>query len=77
MQTVSKSKLKARMLEYLRAVEATGEELIITDKNRPVLRIVPILNPVRAEDLFGQARKLCRLDEEAMLSPLRPEDYPV
>ena len=40
-QTVSKSRLKARALEYFRQVERTGEELIVTDRGRPVLKIVP------------------------------------
>jgi prevent-host-death family protein len=40
--TISKSKLKARLLEILREVEESGQELIVTDHGRPVLRIVPI-----------------------------------
>jgi prevent-host-death family protein len=38
---VSKSKLKAKALEYFRQVERTGRELIVTDRGRPVLKIVP------------------------------------
>lgn len=38
---VSKSKLKPKILEYLREVETTHRELIITDRGRPVLKIVP------------------------------------
>lgn len=40
-KTVSKSKLKARALHYFREVERTGQEIIITDRGRPVLKIVP------------------------------------
>ena len=39
--SVSKSKLKARALEYFREVERTGKALIITDHGRPVLKLVP------------------------------------
>lgn len=39
--TVSKAAFKARALEILRRVEATGEPVIITDRGRPVLRIEP------------------------------------
>jgi prevent-host-death family protein len=39
--TVSKSKFKPKALEYFRRVEETGEEIVITDKGRPVLKIVP------------------------------------
>jgi prevent-host-death family protein len=56
MASVSKGVLKARMLEYLRRVEETGEELIVTDNNRPVVRIVPIRVRVPAADLFADVR---------------------
>jgi prevent-host-death family protein len=38
---VSKSRFKARALEYFREVERTGKELIITDRGKPVLKVVP------------------------------------
>ncbi len=38
---VSKSKFKPRALEYFRKVERTGKALIITDRGKPVLQIVP------------------------------------
>jgi antitoxin (DNA-binding transcriptional repressor) of toxin-antitoxin stability system len=40
-QAVSKSLFKPRSLEYFRHIEQTGEELIITDHGRPVLKVVP------------------------------------
>ncbi len=45
MKTVSKSKLKAKALEYFREVEETGSELVVTDRGRPVLKIVPYREP--------------------------------
>ena len=39
--TVSKSQFKTRALEYLRRVEKTRKPLIITDRGRAVLKIVP------------------------------------
>lgn len=56
MEPVSKSALKARMLEYLRRVEETGEELIVTDNNVPVVRIVPIRRRLPARDVFADVR---------------------
>ncbi len=38
---VSKSKFKPHALKYFRNVEQTGKELIITDRGKPVLKIVP------------------------------------
>ena len=40
-RSVSKSQFKPRALAYFREVEKTGEELIITDRGSPVLKIVP------------------------------------
>lgn len=38
---VSKSAFKARALEYFRLVERTGSELIVADRGKPVVKIVP------------------------------------
>lgn len=52
-ETISKSKLKARMLEIFRELEASGKELIVTDQGRPVLKIVPLKKKASVADLFG------------------------
>ncbi len=56
MASVSKSVLKARMLEIFRRIEQTGEELIVTDNNHPVLRIVPIKRRQTATEAFADVR---------------------
>jgi prevent-host-death family protein len=56
MQTVSKGVLKAKMLEYFRKVEETGEEIVVTDNNVPVLRIVPIRRRRPASEVFADVR---------------------
>ncbi len=53
MITISKSKLKANMLRVFREIEASGEELIVTDRNRPVLRIQRINSKKTVEEVFG------------------------
>ena len=61
MNRVSISKLKARLAEYLEAVRA-GEEVIVTDRGRPVARIAPVSGPEDSESRLqmlirtGQAR---------------------
>jgi len=52
MLTISKSKLKANMLRVFREIEASGEELIVTDRNRPVLRIQRIGSKGSVQDIF-------------------------
>ena len=41
MTRVSKSRFKAQALELFRQVERTGKPVIITDRGKPVLRLVP------------------------------------
>ena len=63
----SKSRLKAHMLEIMREIEASGEEAIVTDHGRPVLRIVPISLGSSVDDIFGRYRGPGRLQ---FLEPL-------
>ena len=38
---VSKSQFKPKALEFFREIEKSGKSLIITDRGKPVLKIVP------------------------------------
>lgn len=53
MNVISKSKLKAKMLEIFRQLEASGEELIVTDQGKPVLKITPIKEVANVAEVFG------------------------
>lgn len=61
MRQVAISELKAKLSEYLKAVRA-GEEVIVTDRGKPVARIAPISGPDETESRLrmlvrtGQAR---------------------
>lgn len=69
---MSKSALKARMLEYFRQVEQTGEELIVTDNNRAVLKVVPISTRVPASSVFADVRGRVVYHED-ILAPTQEE----
>jgi len=56
MKTVSISRLKASLSAYLEHVSA-GEEVLVTDRGRPVARIVP---PSRADGWDGHLDNLVR-----------------
>ncbi len=66
MEPVSKGVLKAKMLEYLRRVEETGEELIVMDNNVPVVRIVPIRKRRPASEAFADVRRGVVYHEDVM-----------
>lgn len=57
MVTVSKAQLKAKMLEYFRHVEQTGEELVVTNHGQPTLRVVPFTKRLSPDEAFGILRE--------------------
>ena len=62
---ISKSKFKPRVLEYFRQVEKTRKALVITDRGRPVLKILPYAeDPAAAlKELRGSVLKYDRPTE--------------
>ena len=40
-QRIPKSRFKPKALNYFRQVQQTGKEIIITDRGKPVLKLVP------------------------------------
>jgi antitoxin (DNA-binding transcriptional repressor) of toxin-antitoxin stability system len=56
MKTVDKSQLKANLLEFLQLVELEGEEILVTDGAKPVLRISPYEKTLSTEELFKDMR---------------------
>jgi prevent-host-death family protein len=71
-QMISKSKFKARALEYFREVERTGRPLIVTDHGRPVLKIVPYREDPAA--VLGELKDtVVRYD--APTEPVSEEDW--
>lgn len=66
MTTVSKGVLKAKMLEYFRHVEQTGEELVVTNNNVPTLVISPIKPKKKVEEVFADLRGKVRIDDSVM-----------
>lgn len=53
MQTVAKSEFKARMLEIMRGIEATGEEIIVTDHGKPSIVVGPYVAKRDVRAVFG------------------------
>ena len=51
-KTVSKAEFKPKALELLRMVQNGGGELIITDRGKPVLKIIPYQASEETSDLI-------------------------
>lgn len=71
--TVSKSKLKPKLLEYLRRVETTGEELVVTDRGKPVARIVPYREEAKEDVLASLRGTVVRYDRPT--DPVGEDDW--
>jgi len=70
-QIVLKSQFKSHSLEYFRKIEQTGEELIITDHGRPVLKVVPFVED--AGECFQGLRNTVQ-KYDAPLEPVGAEE---
>ncbi|MEK6742676.1 MAG: type II toxin-antitoxin system prevent-host-death family antitoxin [Nitrospirota bacterium] len=65
-KVVTKSQFKPHALEYFRKIQETGEEVIITDHGKPVLKVVPYAE--RPADALKSLRgSVLKYDE-----PLKP-----
>ncbi len=73
MITVSKSRLKAHMLDLFRQAEKTGDEIIVTHHQKPVLRITPYHAPQRVEEIFADWRGKASLPKAALLESTESE----
>jgi len=69
---VSKSVLKAKMLEYFREVETTGEALIVTSNGQPVLRVLPYCQELTVDEAFTDVRGKIRYHGD-LLEPTTAE----
>jgi prevent-host-death family protein len=54
--TLAKNAVKAKILEYFRLVEETGEDIIVTDHGKPTIRISPVGRGERVEEVFAGYR---------------------
>ncbi len=71
MKTAAVSELKARLSEYLNQVKA-GMEVLVTDRGKPVARLVPVS---RAENL---KESLVRMEKQGLIrlgSGKLPKDF--
>lgn len=79
MKTAAVSEVKARLSEYLNQVKA-GAEVLITDRGRPVARLVPISRPGDLDESLARMEKqgLIRLGPGKLSKDFwripRPED---
>ncbi len=71
---ISKSQLKPKVLQYFREVERSGEDLVITDHGKPVLKVVPY-----REDPLDELKALrgSVLQYDDPLEPVGQEDWQV
>lgn len=71
-QIISKSAFKPQALKYFRQIEEQGQEIIITDHTKPVIKIIPYKREphIILEELRNS---ILRYDEP--LSPVGEDDW--
>lgn len=69
---ITKTRFKAKALEYLRQVESTGESLVITDRGRPAVEVRRIRSDSRTplERLRGSV-----VQYESPTAPVGEQDW--
>ena len=65
---ISKSKLKSKLLEILRLVESNNQEVIVTDRGRPVAKILKFNEVMPTEELFRDLRGKVKYKEDLTAS---------
>lgn len=68
MKMASKGILKAKMLEYFKELEKTGEELIVTDNNLPVINIISLRSLQSPAEVFKENSKKVKYYEDILTS---------
>ena len=69
---VSKSCFKPKALKFFRQVQETGQELIITDRNKQVLKIIPFQKDTQS--VLGELRNSVRRYDDP-LTPVGQDDW--
>lgn len=71
---VAKRELKARMSAYFRLVEQDGEELVVTDRGHPVLKVAPLQGELTVKQAFEDIRGIVQpAAEHQLVEPLENE----
>jgi len=71
-EQVSKSRFTARALEYLRKVQETGQPVVILDRGRPAVKVVPYVGD--AQEILRVLRGSVRRYEQPT-RPVAVEDW--
>ncbi|NJL10184.1 MAG: prevent-host-death protein [Calothrix sp. SM1_7_51] len=72
MKTVDKNQFQANLLEFLQLVELEGEEILVTDGSKPVVRISQYEKATTTDELFKDMRGKVKYFED-LTSPTTEE----
>lgn len=72
---IAAGKFKAICLKLMDRVQQTGEEIVITKRNRPVAKLAPITDD-DLQPFVGRSRGVISASREALLAPVS-EDWEV
>ncbi len=70
---VSKEDLKSHMLEFFREIERTGDELIVMDHHKPVLKVVPLERKSKSTESIFKPYRNKVVNHEDITTPTTEE----
>ena len=71
---ISKSRFKPHALRYFREIQESGQELIITDRSKPVLKIIPYTDD--SQEVLAELRNSVKKYDDP-LEPVGFEDWDI
>ena len=71
---IEKNNLKNNLLELLQIVELQGQEILVTDGSKPIVRISPYEKKATTEELFKNMRGKVKYFED--LTTPTTEEWP-
>ena len=75
MRSVPAGEFKAKCLAIMDEVQSRGEGIVITKRGKPVVRVVPLEEPARADkpSIFGFMRGMATITGD-IVGPIIPEE---
>ncbi len=75
---IAAGEFKAKCLRIMDEVQETGQPVVVTKRGKPVIKVVPITQGKKKDDLFGRLEGILKIngDPADLVQPIFPlEDW--
>jgi len=77
-RTIAAAEFKAKCLRIIDEVSETGRPIVVTKRGKPVIRVSPITDGKKKDDIFGRLKGVIEIvgDPDDLIKPIIPlEDW--